>query len=42
MEKSLQRPTVVERALSYGGSNTLRKWLGFWVQIQVPAALAPL
>ncbi|MEG1041461.1 MAG: hypothetical protein RSE94_16230, partial [Pseudomonas sp.] len=29
-----QRPTVVGRALSYGGGSTFRKRPGFWVQIQ--------
>ncbi|MEG1817614.1 MAG: hypothetical protein RR264_17085, partial [Pseudomonas sp.] len=38
--ETLQRPTVAGRALYYGGGSTPRKWLGFWVQVQVPAALA--
>nr|WP_280040515.1 hypothetical protein [Pseudomonas sp. Hg5Tf]MDH2557708.1 hypothetical protein [Pseudomonas sp. Hg5Tf] len=38
--ETLQRPTVMARALSYGGGSTPRRWLGFWVQIQLPAALA--
>ncbi|PSS59103.1 T6SS effector BTH_I2691 family protein [Pseudomonas sp. BBP2017] len=38
--ETLQRPTVMGRTLYYGGGSTPRKCLGFWVQIQVPAALA--
>ncbi|AIL63363.1 T6SS effector BTH_I2691 family protein [Pseudomonas alkylphenolica] len=38
--ETLQRPTVVGRALYHGGGSTPRKWLGFWLQIQVPTALA--
>lgn len=38
--ETLQRPTVVGRALSHGGGSTPRRWLGFWVQIQLPTALA--
>ncbi|MGE9840253.1 T6SS effector BTH_I2691 family protein, partial [Pseudomonas sp. UM16] len=38
--ETLQRPTVMARALSYGGGSTPRRWLGFWVQILLPAALA--
>ncbi|KAF1019040.1 MAG: hypothetical protein GAK37_03749 [Pseudomonas sp.] len=38
--ETLQRPSVGGRVLYYGGGSTPRKWLGFWVQIQVPAALA--
>ncbi|MDD2050897.1 hypothetical protein, partial [Pseudomonas putida] len=36
--ETLQRPTVMGRTLYYGGGSTPRKPLGFWVQIQVPAA----
>ena len=35
----LQRPSVVGRALYFGGGSTQRKWLGFWVQIQLPTTL---
>jgi hypothetical protein len=38
--ETLQRPSVVGRALYYGGGSTPRKWLGFWVQVQVPNGLA--
>ncbi|MGH8438223.1 MAG: T6SS effector BTH_I2691 family protein, partial [Pseudomonas sp.] len=38
--ETLQRPTVMGRTLYYGGGSTPRKCLGFWVQIQLPAALA--
>ena len=38
--ETLQRPSVLGRAIYYGGGSTPRKWLGFWVQIQVPASLA--
>ncbi|ALI01906.1 hypothetical protein C1Y08_16125 [Pseudomonas sp. FW306-02-F02-AA] len=38
--ESLQRPSVVGRALYYGGGSTPRKCLGFWVQVQVPNGLA--
>ncbi|MBM3108790.1 hypothetical protein IIE18_27095, partial [Pseudomonas sp. V1] len=38
--ETLQRPTVVGRSLYYGGGSTPRKWLGFWVQVQLPATLA--
>jgi hypothetical protein len=38
--ETLQRPSVLGRALHYGGGHTPRKWLGFWIQIQVPASLA--
>ncbi len=37
--ETLQRPSVLGRALYYGGGSTPRTWLGFWVQIQVPTAL---
>ncbi|NUT79126.1 hypothetical protein HNO86_29195, partial [Pseudomonas sp. C1C7] len=38
--ETLQRPTVGGRALSSGGGSTPRTNLGFWLQIQVPNALA--
>ncbi|MGY2262051.1 T6SS effector BTH_I2691 family protein [Pseudomonas sp. SDO55104_S430] len=38
--ETLQRPSVGGRALSTGGGSTPRKNLGFWLQIQVPNALA--
>lgn len=38
--ETLQRPSVLGRALYHGGGSTPRKWAGFWVQIQVPAALS--
>jgi hypothetical protein len=38
--ETLQRPTVLGKALYHGGGSTPRTWSGFWVQIQVPAALA--
>jgi hypothetical protein len=38
--ETLQRPSVLGRALYYGGGSTPRTWLGFWIQIQVPASLA--
>jgi hypothetical protein len=38
--ETLQRPSVLGRALHYGGGRTPRISLGFWVQIQVPASLA--
>ncbi|MEG1042617.1 MAG: hypothetical protein RSE94_22145 [Pseudomonas sp.] len=38
--ETLQRPTVVGRAFYKDGERALRRWLGFWVQIQEPAALA--
>ncbi|NUT79301.1 hypothetical protein HNO86_30095, partial [Pseudomonas sp. C1C7] len=38
--ETLQRPSVGGRALSSGGGSTPRKHLGFWLQIQVPNALA--
>jgi hypothetical protein len=38
--ETLQRPSVLGRALYYGGGSTPRKWKGFWIQIQVPASLA--
>ncbi|WP_442113482.1 T6SS effector BTH_I2691 family protein [Pseudomonas sp. NUPR-001] len=38
--ETLQRPTVVGRAFYKDGERALRRWLGFWVQIQVPTALA--
>ncbi|MBK5374803.1 hypothetical protein JFT81_09150 [Pseudomonas sp. TH43] len=37
--ETLQRPSVLGRALYYGGGSTPRKWLGFWVQIQLPSTL---
>lgn len=37
--ETLQRPSVLGRALYYGGGSTPRKWVGFWIQIQVPNAL---
>jgi hypothetical protein len=38
--ETLQRPSVLARALYHGGGSTPRKWLGFWVQIQLPIAVA--
>ncbi len=38
--ETLQRPTLAGRALHYDGERMPRRWLGFWVQIQVPNALA--
>ncbi|MFS2194750.1 hypothetical protein ACCD02_21675 [Pseudomonas sp. Pseusp88] len=38
--ETLQRPTVLGRALYYGGGSTPRQNLGFWVQIQLPVMLA--
>ncbi|TDF84439.1 T6SS effector BTH_I2691 family protein [Pseudomonas sp. H9] len=38
--ETLQRPTVVGNALAIDSERSLGKWLGFWVQIQVPFALA--
>jgi hypothetical protein len=38
--ETLQRPSVLGRALYSGGGSTPRKWKGFWIQIQVPASLA--
>ncbi|MGY2292760.1 T6SS effector BTH_I2691 family protein, partial [Pseudomonas sp. SDO528_S397] len=38
--ETLQRPSVSGRVLYSGGGSTPRKWLGFWVQVQVPAALS--
>lgn len=37
--ETLQRPSVVGRALYYGGGSTPRKSFGFWAQIQFPASL---
>ncbi|MGY2293742.1 T6SS effector BTH_I2691 family protein, partial [Pseudomonas sp. SDO528_S397] len=37
--ETLQRPSVGGRALYYGGGSTPRTWIGFWIQIQVPAVL---
>ncbi|PMX03717.1 hypothetical protein C1X59_04865 [Pseudomonas sp. FW215-R2] len=37
--ETLQRPSVGGRALYYGGGSTPRKWLGFWIQIQIPSSL---
>jgi hypothetical protein len=38
--ETLQRPSVLGKALHHGGGSTQRIWSGFWVHIQVPAALA--
>ncbi|NUT75806.1 hypothetical protein HNO86_12205, partial [Pseudomonas sp. C1C7] len=38
--ETLQRPSVGGRALSSGGGSMPRRYLGFWLQIQVPTALA--
>ncbi|MDZ5602886.1 hypothetical protein SJI00_08870, partial [Pseudomonas sp. RP23018S] len=35
----LSRPSVVGKAIVYGGERMPRKWLGHWLQIQLPAML---
>ncbi len=38
--ETLQRPSLLGRALYHGGGSTPRKFSGFWLQLQLPAALA--